>query len=615
MFTRWGKEITADSAWQDYPRPQLVRLEWQNLNGLWQYAITDRALGGFPEQWEGAILVPFCVESKLSGVARQISETQRLWYRRQFVVADLTRRTLLHFGAVDFEAVVWINGAYADSHKGGFDPFSIDISELLQAGPNEIVVTVTDPTNRADQPRGKQHNHPSGIWYTPVTGIWQTVWLEQVPRFNHIEELRITPAADCTSVSIVAFLARPSRDPELALQIQVKLRGQVILEQMARPDRRIDIPIPDAQLWSPQQPTLYDMEVALVTVENPLPAANEEQQLASLWRKTPLRGATESGLYAHSNPRQQIDSVSSYFGLRNVCLGAHPRTGQPTLLLNNEPVFQLGTLDQGWWPDGLQTPPSDEAMVFELEYLKAAGFNTLRKHIKVEPSRYYYHCDRLGILVWQDMPSGFLPGQFVAPNDEGEGLRHGRSTEQYELELQRMLRCLHNHPSVVCWVLHNEGWGQFATARLTDRIRSLDSSRVVNAVSGWLDVGAGDVIDRHDYESAPAAPEPDGVRALVMGEYGGIGWPVAHHLWNPDMRNWGYHTYQSQEAVYDAYQALTNAIIEMHLRVGVCAAIYTQTADVEGEVNGLLTYDREVQKFAPAWLARVHGPLVTGSAH
>lgn len=609
MLTRWGKDVTADTAWTEYPRPQLVRSGWQNLNGIWQYAITERALAGFPAQWEGDIVVPFCVESTLSGVAGTLLPDQRLWYRRKFNAGN-DDRTLLHFGAVDFEAVIWINGAYADSHRGGFDPFTIDITEFLQRGDNEIIVAVSDPTNRGDQPRGKQNLNPEGIWYTPVSGIWQTVWLEQVPRDNHIEELRITPARDCQSIQVIVFLSRPSRDPRLAVQIEVNLKGKRIIAVMARPDRKIVVPITDAQLWSPDSPTLYDLNISLVKVNNPLPQDNDEQRPASLWRQTPLRGDIEAGLYKQAVAVEPtLDHVSSYFGMRSIDVGPHPKTGEPTLLCNAQPLFQLGVLDQGWWPDGLQTPPSDEAIVYEIKFLKAAGFNTLRKHIKIEPSRYYYHCDRLGMLVWQDMPSGFLPAQFVAPNDEREGLRHGRATAQFVTDMHRMLHCLHNHPCIVMWVLHNEGWGQFDTRRLTEQIKATDPSRVVNSVSGWLDTGSGDVIDRHDYQSEPQAPEADGKRAIVVGEYGGLGWPVIDHLWNRDMRNWGYHTFHSQAALREAYAKTTAAIIAMYQQHGVCAAIYTQTTDVEGEVNGLLTYDRAVDKLDSTWLAQVHSPL------
>ncbi len=612
MLTRWGKSLQADpsSVLDDYPRPQMVRDQWTNLNGTWQYAITERNAPQ-PDIWEGKILVPFCVESPLSGVQRSVAPTERLWYQRRFNLDTTDDRTLLHFGAVDYECAIWINGGLAGAHTGGFDPFTLDITGFVRAGENEIVVGVTDPTSSEDQPRGKQHLKPQGIWYTAVTGIWQTVWLEQVPVRAHIEELCITPNSACDGIEFTAFLHRPSRDPELAVRLSIRLGEELISETTLRPDRRNQVTIDDPQLWSPHTPTLYDVEVSLVRISNPLPDDNDREAVAQLLRHVPLRGETESDLYASADLEgaDVVDRVRGYFGLRRIELGPHPHGAHPTLLLNGEALFHLGPLDQGWWPDGLHTPPADEAMVYEIEYLKAAGFNTLRKHIKVEPARYYYHCDRLGILVWQDMPSGFLPAQFTAPNDEGEALRSSRATEAYELDLQRMIQRLKVHPSIVVWVLHNEGWGQFDTRRLTERIQSLDSTRLVNSVSGWLDTGAGDMIDKHDYRESPSPPAPDGKRALVVGEYGGVGWPLESHLWNPEIRNWGYQTFHSEQEAQAAYQKVTDAIVSMFTEQGLSGAIYTQTSDVEGEINGLITYDREVEKFPAEWLAAVHSPL------
>lgn len=607
MLTRWGRDIDRDAVLDDYPRPQMARDDWLNLNGAWQYAITPKTAPP-PTEWQGEILVPFCVESKLSGVERRLSPADRLWYQRTFSVSETgQRRTLLHFGAVDYECAIWINGGLAGGHRGGFDSFTLDVSEYLQPGANEILVGVTDPGSSGSQPRGKQHLKPQGIWYTPVSGIWQTVWLEQVPLEAHVEELVITPTADCAGIELTGFLHRPSRDPELALRVRIALNDRLLSEQTIRPDTLATLPIAEPALWSPDSPTLYDVEVTLLRIRNPLPASDPDAA-AQLERPVPLRGATEAELYAQADltGAREIDRVHGYFGLRHIGVGAHPEDGRPTMLLNGEPVFHLGPLDQGWWPDGLHTPPADAAIIYEIEYLKAAGFNTLRKHIKVEPARYYYHCDRLGMLVWQDMPSGFLPAQFVAPNDEGEARRNSAATETFELELQRMIHRLRGHPSIVIWVLHNEGWGQFDSARLVDRIRGLDPTRLINATSGWRDQGVGDLIDRHDYDSQPSPPEGDGRRALVIGEYGGIGWPIDAHLWNPDMRNWGYQTFHDEDAVRSAYENVTEAIVRMQRSHGVCAAIYTQTTDVEGEVNGLLTYDRQVEKLPATWLAEQH---------
>lgn len=610
MYTRWGRDV-GDMPLDDYPRPQLRRPDWLNLNGYWSYAVTSLR-DSLPASWAGRIKVPFCIESALSEVQRRIEPDERLWYRRTFALRpDTKQRYLLHFGAVDYACTIWVNGGLVGSHTGGFDPFSFDITDFLLDGDNEVVLAVADATSRSDQLRGKQHLTPQQIWYTPVTGIWQTVWLEWVPGEAHIDEVRLQPNETCDGVHVTVFTNRPSRDPALAALITVSLRGQTLQRTLVPLERRIFLPLADPELWSPEQPTLYDVEVQLVRTENPLPESNEDRRPAQLRRRVPLRGATEAGLYddIKDSDHQQIDRVQCYFGLRRIEVLPHPESGHPLLYLNNTPRFHLGTLDQGWWPDGLHTPPSDEAMQYELEFLKAAGFNTLRKHIKIEPARYYYHCDRLGVLVWQDIPTGFLPAQFVAPNDEDEGQRSSRSTIQFETELQRFVTSLRGFPSIVMWVLHNEGWGQFDTARLCDRIRSLDSSSLVNATSGWLDVGAGDVIDIHDYDPEPAPAEADGRRALVIGEYGGIGWPVADHLWDPNTNNWGYQTLEENTEVQAAYARANAAIIEHATHAGLAAAIYTQTSDVEGEVNGLLTYDREVEKFPRAWLFDQHAPL------
>jgi hypothetical protein len=609
-LTKWGSSLSEDAVLNEYPRPQMVREHWQNLNGKWQYSVTSKR-SSQPQLWDGEILVPFCLESQLSGVARVLMPDERLWYRRHFKLGETSLRTLLHFGAVDYECSIWVNGGLVGAHSGGFDPFSVDITDFVDIGNNEVTVAVTDPSSAGDQPRGKQHLKPQGIWYTSVSGIWQTVWLEQVPLAQHIEELRLEVSADCDAVSVAALLNRPSRNPELAVHFSISLNGRIVAETVAPADRSVRVALPDAQLWSPAQPTLYDVTATLLRIDNPLPADNDDQKPAQLLRHVPLHGATEAACYADASVAgsKQLDQVRGYFGVRRIAVGTHPQSAQPTLLLNGEPLFHLGTLDQGWWPDGLHTPPADAAMVYEIEYLKAAGFNTIRKHIKIEPARYYYHCDRLGMLVWQDMPSGFIPAQFVAPNDEGEGLRTHHSSTAYGLELERMIRCLQPHPSIVMWVLHNEGWGQFDSHSLTKRIRLLDSSRIVNSNSGWLDMGTGDIIDKHDYQPQPTPPESDGSRALVIGEYGGIGWPLENHLWNPEMRNWGYQTFHNPTDANAAYEQVTQQIVNACRNHGLSGAIYTQTTDVEGEVNGLITYDRRVEKFPREWLALLHAPL------
>lgn len=614
MDTPWGERVTPESAWREYPRPQLVRERWHNLNGMWRYSVTPRA-AAMPTSWDGEILVPFSIESRLSGVGRPVGPNERLWYRREFAIPGDWRgqRVLLHFGAVDFEATVWVNGALAGSHSGGFDPFSFDVTDFLQSGVNELVVGVWDPTSDGEQPRGKQHLSPQGIWYTPVTGIWQTVWLEPLPSDNHISELRITPDPENSSAVVEVVLGRPTTRTDLAVLLAISEDGREVVSRIVPPDRRVRLQVDHPRPWSPASPFLYDLTAELVPIEDMAGASGPGS--AGPVRRDPLRGEEELDRYARAViSGNALDTVSGYFGMRSITVGLHPETKRRVLLLNGTPLFHLGTLDQGWWPDGLLTPPSDEAMVFELEYLKAAGFNTVRKHIKIEPARYYYHCDRLGVFVWQDMPSGFLgPAQFVAANDAGEALKRLPAMEQQELEMRRIVGRLQAHPSIVMWVIHNEGWGQYDTARLARWIKQLDPSRPVNAASGWLDTGDGDIRDRHDYGEVPSALKPPGGRALVLGEFGGIGWPVEGHLWNPSKRNWGYQTYGTRAEVERAYRVKLEAVADMWREGGLSGAIYTQTTDVEGEVNGLLTYDRRIEKLPRDWLRSVHGTLTAGS--
>jgi len=608
MLTKWGEAISRDNVWAEYPRPQLKREAWLNLNGLWQYAILPR-IAPKPVTWDGEILVPFAVESLLSGVQKSVSIDERVWYQRLFELPSewQDQRILLHFEAVDFETVVWINDAYAGSHKGGFDPFCLDITDFVHAGGNTLTLAVWDPSSLGDQPRGKQRVKPGGIWYTSVTGIWQTVWIEPVGKQAHIDEIRISTSLSEGSITLDLLVARPTTQQTLAARISVLDGETVIASTLMRPDRRITLKIPAARAWSPADPHLYDLVAELVPIEDPFADEEESKEPTGQF---PRHGKQEAEKYVRANVvGEPLDSVTAYFGMREIKLGPGSVTDQPCLLLNDEAVFHIGPLDQGWWPDGLHTPPSDEAIIYELNYLKAAGFNCLRKHIKVEPARYYYHCDRIGLMVWQDMPCAFAPAQHVAPYDETDQVRKSSTNEQFELELRRMINHLFNHPSIVMWVIQNEGWGQYDTARMTRWVKDLDPGRVVNSSSGWLDLGVGDVQDKHDYAPIPGSPDSDSKRAVVMGEYGGIGWPVEGHLWDPEMRNWGYQTYHNQQEVEDAYRKKTEGIITMADKVGVCGAIYTQTSDVEGELNGLLTYDRKVEKLARQWLFEMHKPL------
>jgi hypothetical protein len=606
LITEWGEQVRPDNAWAEYPRPQFVRESWKNLNGLWDFAVrakTQRA----PTEFDGTILVPFAIESALSGVGKSFTPDDRLWYRRRFELPAewKQQRILLHLGAVDYEATLWINGALVGSHRGGSDPFTFDISDFLKAGPTELLLSVTDPTDRGEQPRGKQELSPKGIWYTPVSGIWQTVWLEPVPRSLHLAELRLTPEVRNRRLVVEALVNEPVEDDRSAVRLTARASGAVVATTTVRVNRRGWLDLPEPKLWSAEHPFLYDLTAELVQVQNPRQPGGKDRP------RLPAFGQAERLAYAQAQVTgDPSDTVKSYFAMRELTLESSGPRQQPMLCLNGTPVFQHGPLDQGWWPDGLLTPPSDAAMVWELEWLKQAGFNMLRKHIKVEPDRYYYHCDRLGLLIWQDMPSGFRRALRNDRGDDGEPLRLSTSREQHELELRRMIARLYNHPSIVMWVLHNEGWGQYETAELAPWLKAIDPSRWINPTSGWLDQNLGDVYDIHTYQPLPLAPMNKPDRAIVIGEYGGVGWPVAGHLWDAGKKNWGYQTYGDRDAYVDAVMKKIEALVPMRRDLGLSAAVYTQTTDVEGEVNGLLTYDRRVAKIAPAKLKGVNDRLI-----
>jgi len=558
LKTRWAADVKPEKVHAEYPRPQMVREQWQNLNGLWEYAIRPKDEGR-PEKLDGQILVPFPVESALSGVMKRVDEKQRLWYRRTFEVlrAWNGKRTLLHFGAVDWETTVWVNGKEVGAHRGGYDPFTFDITDALTGdGPQEIVVAVWDPTDAGPQPRGKQVQHPEGILYTPTTGIWQTVWLEPVPG-SWISKLKIVPDVDAGTVRVTAEVGAPAdraavttsytiavevRDPAKVVASATSEPGELSLTAVAK--------IPNAKLWSPESPFLYDLTVELRDPDG--------------------------------KPR---DGVTSYFAMRKVSVGKDD-AGVTRLMLNNKPVFMFGPLDQGFWPDGLYTAPTEEAMKYDIEMMRKLGFNTIRKHVKVEPDRWYYWCDKLGMLVWQDMPSG----NTVGANEDRNTPRAKEATAQFELELRRMMDALGNHPCIVMWVPFNEGWGQYDTQRIAEWVKQYDPSRLVNNASGWTDFGAGDVIDVHIYPG-PGAPRPEERRAAVLGEFGGLGLPVAGHTWQAE-KNWGYKSYKDSAELTEAYLGLISALRSLRADPGLSAALYTQTTDVEIEVNGLMTYDR-----------------------
>lgn len=584
IMTSWGENLDPEKVWQEYPRPQMVRADWMNLNGLWDYAIQAKAEPR-PKKFQGSILVPFCVESALSGVGKSLMPDERLWYRRSFSLpADWKgRQVILNFEAVDWSAVVYVNGAWVGAHKGAYDRFSFDITPYLKdKGAQEVVVAVDDPSSFESQARGKQQMPQQGIWYTPVSGIWQTVWMEAVNPGASIGELKITPCIDRGQVSVTPMMRIP-REGEYTFSIAAYDGDRKVAAESIAAGKTAVLKINNPSLWSPDSPFLYDLKVEL---------------------KDP------SG--------EVLDEVDSYFGMRKISLG--DKNGNLVLMLNNEPLFHYGTLDQGWWPDGLHTPPSDEAMLYDIEMTKKMGFNMIRKHIKVEPDRWFYHCDRLGMLVWQDMPSGMI----VVPQEEegkrpvhlqhvprrGEDLnRRSDVAAQWEWELRRMIDIHYNAPSVVIWVPFNEGWGQYGTCRISGMVKDLDPTRLVNAVSGWAIRPCGDIYDIHTYHTEVLVPPVSREMASVIGEYGGIGYPVKGHQWDTGMRNWGYQTYHSAEELLENYKYKFDQIVEMYKNKGLSAAVYTQTTDVEGEVNGLMTYDRKVIKIPADTLREMHSVL------
>jgi beta-galactosidase/beta-glucuronidase len=606
ITTRWGKAVTPDNAWRTYPRPQFQRTEWQNLNGLWDYAIAPAAAPQ-PVRMDGQILVPFPVESRLSRVARKVTPDDRIWYRRSFTVPKdwAGEHVMLNFGAVDHDARIWVNGAIVGAHQGGFDSFGFDITPFLKPGANDLVVQVADPTSAGSQPRGKQILSPDGIWYTAVSGIWQTVWLEPVPAL-HIDDIRATPNIDTGKVDVDVALSASAADTD-AVRLSIRSGGRTIASTIVRANRRASIAVPGAHLWSPEDPFLYDLVAELVTVRDPYAGQPERDRRAYDARFTKGEVDTYAAAEVTGAPR---DRVNAYFAMRKISVGPGTVPGQPALLLNNKPYFQNGVLDQGWWPDGLLTPPSEVAMRYDLEFLKKAGFNMVRKHIKVEPARYYYDADHLGMLIWQDMPSGGGEDQFVTGASQSQAVLSSDVMAQQQVELSRMIGHLRAFPSIVLWVVNNEGWGQYDSATLARFVKGMDPSRLVNADSGWLDVAASasDVFDIHTYEDVPHVPTRQSERAIVIGEYGGVGQPIEGHLWRNDKR-WSYQVTNDSTDYLARYRRKFEEIVRQARVHGLSASVYTQTTDVEGEINGLLTYDRAVAKAPPEAFATMAKPL------
>ena len=569
IMTSWAGQVDPANVLPEYPRPQLVRGEWQNLNGLWDYAITEK--DAKPETYEGKILVPFAAESALSGVGRSVTEKDALWYSREFRVPRQWkgRRVMLNFGAVDWKTEVYVDGQLAGEHVGGYDPFSFDITDLLVKGKtHNLTVKVYDQTNLWYQPCGKQIFNPRSIWYTPVTGIWQTVWMEPVEA-AHVESYMAV--ADLAEGKInVAVEAAGLADGDVC---KVELYdGQTLVAEAEGAD--VALPVAEPKLWSPDSPFLYDLKVSVVRDGKP------------------------------------VDEVKGYAAMREISV-ARDENGHKRMLLNGEPLFQYGPLDQGWWPDGLYTAPTDEALAFDIEKTKEFGYNMIRKHVKVEPARWYWHCDRLGMLVWQDMPS-------VKHGDNKWG-RHAYDTgtdsqitqegkDNYYNEWGQIVNDFKVFPSIVVWVPFNEAWGQFDTDAVVKFTREQDPTRLINYASGGnFERCSGDILDLHNY------PDPemylyDPEYVNVLGEYGGIGLPLEGHLWQTD-KNWGYVQYKSGDEVLDTYEKYAGELIEL-VQKGFAAAVYTQTTDVEGEVNGLMTYDRKVIKVDTERLAKINRTVI-----
>lgn len=555
LMTPWGEHLDENCILTEYPRPQMRRNSYLNLNGRWEYAITDSDES--PRRWDGTILVPFSPESALSGVGRSLQPGQTLWYRREvilpqgFIPAD--GRLLLHFGAVDQEAAVYWNGRLLGRHMGGYNAFTLDATDAL--GPrNSLVVRVHDDTDASFHSRGKQKTRRGGIWYTPQSGIWQTVWMEAVPR-HYIESLRIVPLFDQSAVEVMVRCSRP-------LQCEATVDGRTVPFTSGEPAR---IPMPDFRAWSPEDPYLYDLSVTLGE-----------------------------------------DRVESYFGMRKMEVRAD-RGGVKRLFLNGEPYFQSGLLDQGYWPDGLYTAPSDEALIYDIQTAKAMGFNLLRKHIKVEPMRWYYHCDRLGMLVWQDMPSGggkyrfstiTLPLVTGIHRRDNHYRAFARASSQgrgeYMDELEEMVGQLFNAPSVVLWVPFNEGWGQFDSTLVMERLRALDPTRPVDPASGWHDQGAGELRSLHVYFKPFRFRRDRRGRALALSEFGGYNLRVDGHCFN--QKDYGYRRLPDAAALWRDFSRLYEREVLPAVPRGLCASVYTQLSDVEDELNGLMTYDRRVVK-------------------
>lgn len=592
MLTSWGEKLNAASVWQEYPRAQLRREKWANLNGLWNYTITGKDAGQ-PETWGGEILVPFCPESTLSGVGKLLEPDQALWYQRELAVKPAgSNRTILHFEAVDYQTTVWVNGKEVGKHVGGHTPFAFDITDALNPSGNRLVVRVEDATE-GYQLRGKQSLKPQGITASRVSGIWQTVWLEEVPgRFiedldygMETREKTIAPGKVATStiLKVKPKLAGKALKNE-KVRVTVSFGGKTVANGQGAGELGIEIPEP--KLWSPDSPSLYDVKAELLDAKG-----------------------------------KPVDVVDSYTALRQVSkiVDAY---GRPKLALNGKEIFLLGPLDQGWWPDGLLTPPSDEAMLSDLKFIKAAGFNMVRKHVKVEPDRFYYYCDLLGLAVWQDQvnaglgpkdpPLGASPNWIrLTPNPQ-DATWPDDAHQQWVTEYKAMVDHLRDHPSILIWCPFNEAWGQHRTMEVGQMAKEYDSTRLVCIASGGNFWPVGDIASQHNYPNPRFPMDDPRFRDFikVAGEMGGYGLPLEGHHFDSGRNDWSYRTAKSLDEWKSNYRRTIEELMPLRA-AGLSAAVYTQTSDFENEVNGFQSYDR-VPKVDPAWLKPLNEKVITG---